>query len=180
MPEHTRKKTKSKKGASLEGLPENIIEHRLPEEELACSCCGQQRHVIKQEVTRELRYVPASLSVDVHKQYIYGCRNCEASGDGETSFVVAAPKPKRAFPGSIASPSLAAGIIDEKFIQGVPYYRQEKQWERRGCTISRQNMANWVIHAGKVWFEPIYEHMKDLCKRQVLSDRLGVRTETWT
>jgi len=168
VPEHTRKKTRSKKGASLEGLPENIIEHRLPKEELACSCCGQERHVINQEITHELRYVPASLSIDVHKQYIYGCRNCEANSDGETPFIVAAPKPKRAFPGSIASPSITAAIIDEKFVQGVPYYRQEKQWERRGCAISRQNMANWVIHAGKVWFEPIYEHMKALLLRQNL------------
>lgn len=27
-------------------------------------------------------------------------------------------------------------------------------------------MANWVIHAGKVWFEPIYEHMKALFLQQ--------------
>ncbi len=110
VPEHTRKKAGGKKNASLEGLQENIVEHRLPEEEMVCSCCGNDRHVIKQEISRELKYVPPSLSVDVHVQHIYGCRHCEAHGDGETPIVVAAPKPKRAFPGSIASPSVVATI----------------------------------------------------------------------
>lgn len=166
VPEHKRQKAKGKKGASLEGLPENTIEYHLPAEELACSCCGHQRHVIKQDITRELRYVPATLSVDVHVQNIYGCRHCEAHGDGETPIIVAAPKPKRAFPGSIASPSVVAGIIDDKFVMGVPYYRQEQQWDRRGCNISRQNMANWVIHAGQVLLKPVYEHMKALLLKQ--------------
>lgn len=101
--EHKRAKKKSKKGQSLEGLPENIIEHNLPEEELTCTCCGHKRHVIRQEITRELRYVPAEVSVDVHVQNLYSCRHCESHGDGSTPVVVAAPKPQRAFPGSIAS-----------------------------------------------------------------------------
>ena len=177
VPEHKRKKAKGKKGASLEGLQENIIEHHLPEEEMACSCCGQESHVIKQEVSRELKYIPASLSVDVHVQHIYGCRHCEAHGDGETSTIVAAPEPKRAFPGSIASPSVVASIIDEKFVMGVPYYRQEQQWTRRGCNISRQNMANWVIRAAETWLEPMYEHMKDLLLAEpiILADETTVQ-----
>lgn len=52
---------------------------------------------------------------------------------------------------------------------GVPYYRQEQQWARRGCNISRQNMANWVIRAAETWLEPLYEHMKGLLiKQQVI------------
>jgi len=115
--------------------------------------------------------------VDVHVQHIYGCRHCEVHGDGETPFVVSAPKPKRAFPGSIASPSVAASIIDEKFVMGVPYYRQEQQWTRRGCSISRQNMANWVIRAAETWLAPIYEHMKGLLLAEpiVLADETTVQ-----
>jgi len=75
--------------------------------------------------------------------------------------VVAAPKPERAFVGSIASPSVVAHIIEEKYVMGVPLYRQEKQWARRGVNLSRQNMANWVIHAADNWFEPIYNRMKE-------------------
>src|SRR5690606_791517 len=33
---HKRTKSKGKKGINLEGLPENVVEYRLPEEELIC------------------------------------------------------------------------------------------------------------------------------------------------
>ncbi len=74
--------------------------------------------------------------------------------------VIAAPKPKRAFPGSIASPSIVANIIEEKYVMASPLYRQEQQWARRGVAISRQNMANWVIYAAENWLKPVYDCMQ--------------------
>lgn len=175
--EHKRVKSKGKKGIDLESLPENIIEYHLPEEEMACSSCGNRRHVIGQEITRELRYIPAQMSVDVHIQYIYGCRSCEISGDGSEPVVITAPKPNRAFPGSIASPSLAAHVIEEKYVMGVPLYRQEQKWSRRGIALSRQNMSNWIMHAAENWFEPIYEKMKATLLEQdiILADETTVQ-----
>ena len=170
VPEHKRAKRKGKKNQCLDGLPENIIEHRLPEEKLTCSCCGTQRHVIRQEITKELQYVPPKIYVDVHIQDIYGCRGCEVCGDGSEPVVIAAPKPKRAFPGSIASPSIVANIIDEKYVMATPLYRQEQQWARRGVGISRQNMANWTIHAANNWLLPIYNRMKEeLLKQDIMA-----------
>ncbi len=169
VPEHKRTKKKGKKGQSLDGLPENIIEYRLSEEELACSCCGHERHIIRQESARELRYVPAKVLVDVHVQNIYGCRNCEAHGDGSTPVVVAAPKPERAFPGSIASPSIVSHIIEEKYVKAVPLYRQDQQWIRRGVALSRQIMSNWIMHAADNWLQPIYNAMKsELLKQDII------------
>ena len=176
VPEHKRAKKKGKRNTSLDGLPENIIEYHLPEEEMACSCCGHDRHIINQEITRELHYVPAEISVNVHVQNIYGCRNCESNTDGSQPVVVSAPRPERAFVGSIASPSVVAHIIDEKYVMGAPLYRQEQQWARRGVNISRQNMANWVIHAAKYWFEPIYDRMKEILLTQdiIHADETGL------
>ena len=165
---HKRVKSKGKKGASLEGLPENIIEYHLSEEEMVCAC-GHPRHIIGQEISRELHCVPAQISVDVHVQHVYGCRYCEAHGDGGEPVVVTAPRPKRAFPGSIASPSVAAHVIEEKYVMGVPLYRQEQQWARRGIALSRQNMSNWIMYAAENWFEPIYNKMKaDLLKQEII------------
>ena len=48
VPAHKRKKSKGKKGQILEGQPENIIEYHHYEVEMVCSCCGNQRHVIRQ------------------------------------------------------------------------------------------------------------------------------------
>ncbi len=136
-----------------------MVEYRLPEEELTCSC-GHERHIIGQEVTKELVVVPAQFSVTKHVQYVYACRHCENHGDGTTPAVVKAPKPNRAFPGSIASPSAVAHVIEEKYVMGVPLYRQEQQWSRRGVNLSRQNMANWIMHA-QHWLQPIYDRMKE-------------------
>lgn len=177
VPAHTRKKSKGKKGQILDGLPENIIEYHLPEEEMVCSCCGNQRHVIRQEMTRELAVVPPQFYVNVHVQDVCGCRHCEMNGDGSEKVIVTAPKPNRAFPGSIASPSVVAHVIEEKYVMGVPLYRQEQQWARRGVQLSRQNMANWVVHAAQNWFEPIYNRMKDVLLAQdiIMADETSVQ-----
>lgn len=173
---HERAKSKGKKGIDFRGLPENIIEYYLPEEKMTCSC-GNRRHIIGQEITRELRYVPAQISVDVHVQHIYGCGECVARGDGTEPVMVTAPKPTRAFPSSIASPSLVSHIIEEKHVMGVPLYRQEKQWERRGIALSRQNMSNWIMQAAENWFEPIYDKMKSTLLAQdiILADETTVQ-----
>ena len=174
--EHKRAKTNRGKGASLEDLPEHIIEYHLPEAEMVCTC-GHRRHIIGQEVSRELHHIPAQLYIDVHVQNVYGCRYCEAHGDGSETVIATAPKPKRAFPGSIASPSVVAHVIEEKYVMGVPLYRQEQQWARRGVPLSRQNMSNWIMYAAENWFEPIYNQMKGtLLKQDILhADETGVQ-----
>jgi hypothetical protein len=68
-------------------------------------------------------------------------------------------------PGSIASPSAVAHVIEEKYVMAVPLYRQEKQWERRGVKVSRQNMANWIM-AAQHWLQPIYDRMKQVLLSQ--------------
>lgn len=177
VPAHKRVKSKGKKGIALDGLPENIIEHHLSEEEMVCSCCGNPRHVIRQEISRELVIVPPQFSVDVHVQDVCGCRHCEAHGDGAQTIVVTAPRPKRAFPGSIASPSVVAHVIEEKYVMGIPLYRQEQQWARRGVALSRQNMSNWILHAASQWFEPIYDQMRAALLREniIMADETSVQ-----
>ena len=76
--EHKRAKSKGRKNLSLEGLPENVIEYRLPEEEEVCPC-GNRRHVIGKEVSKELVVIPAKFYVNVHVQYVYACRSCETN-----------------------------------------------------------------------------------------------------
>lgn len=63
--------------------------------------------------------------------------------------------------GSIASPSIIAYIMSQKFVNAMPLYRQEKEFERLGINISRQNMANWVIRSAHDWLEPLYSAMKE-------------------
>lgn len=103
--------------------------------------------VIGKDVTREIAIIPAKTYVTEHVQYKYACEPCQ-SHDIETPIKVA-HKPKRAIPGSMASSSLIAHIIDQKYTMGMPLYRQEQELHRQGFTLSRQNLANWVMRAAE-------------------------------
>ena len=46
---------------------------------------------------------------------------------------------------SIATPSLVAAVINGKYTNAIPLYRQEQEYARNDVNISRQTMANWVI-----------------------------------
>jgi len=50
----------------------------------------------------------------------------------------------------------------QKYVMGVPLYRQEQEWQRNGIMLSRQTMSNWLIKAADDWLEPIYARLKML------------------
>jgi transposase len=70
-------------------------------------------------------------------------------------------------------PELLAFIIQNKFVDHLPYYRQEKRFERLGARISRQDMSNWQQKA-YIALKPL----KDLLKEQLLSGPVIQMDET--
>lgn len=71
--------------------------------------------------------------------------------------------------GSFASPEAAAHIMTQKFVMGVPLYRQEQEWKRQGILLSRQTMSNWLLRCSEEWLEPVYDALKKkLLARNVL------------
>lgn len=43
---------------------------------------------------------------------------------------------------SLASPSSVANIMYQKYVNGIPLYRQEKGWEQLAISLKRTMMAN--------------------------------------
>ena len=163
---HQRKK-RGKNREDLKDLPTETIHYRLSEEELSCQTCGNDLHEMSTETRRELEIIPAQVKVIEHIRHLYACRTCENEGTGTK--IITAPMPKPAFPGSIASAGTVAHIISQKYVEGLPLYRQEKSLERLGISISRQNMANWMIKAAENWLSPLYERFKvHLLQQKVL------------
>ena len=76
--------------------------------------------------------------------------------------MVKAPHPRNLLRGSLVSPSLAAAIINGKYVNAVPLYRLEKEFERYGLAITRQNMANWMIRLGEEYLGVLYDHLHKL------------------
>lgn len=60
----------------------------------------------------------------------------------------------------------------QKFCNSLPYYRQEKDWEQYGASITRATMTNWVIRNSEAFFHPMYKyfHRKLLERGFVMAD----------
>ena len=145
VPAHSRKASGRK--PLPEELPRIEVIHDLAEAEKQCPC-GAELSKIGEGTSEQLEYIPATLQVLKHIRPKYACRSCQGVEDqGPT--VKIAPAPKQMIPKSIASSGLLAHIITAKFVDSLPFYRQEKQFKRLGYELSRTNMANWAIQLGE-------------------------------
>ncbi|MGG0720559.1 IS66 family transposase, partial [Robertmurraya massiliosenegalensis] len=164
---YNRKKYVGQRDTKLENLPTETIHYRLSEEEQVCLCCGGNVHEISSETRREIKVIPAQVTVVEHVQHIYGCRQCEREAI-ETP-IVKAKMPAPVYPKSLASASSMAYIMNQKYVEGMPLYRQEQQLERLGVYLSRQTLANWMIYGATKWLSTLYNRMHELL---ILNDRL--------
>ena len=139
---------------------ERII--NIPEEEKKCAC-GADLTKIGEEVNEKLQIIPMQIYVDRIIRLKYACRNCEGTDDEDKPVVRIAPVPPSMIPRGIASPSVLSTIFTHKFEDHLPYYRQEKQFERIGVDISRQDMSNWQQHVYKK-LEPLFDLLKKTVK----------------
>jgi len=59
-----------------EDIPVEVVEHRLPEEELVCPACGSTMTEIGKEVRRRIKMIPAQVVVVEDRYYTCACQNC--------------------------------------------------------------------------------------------------------
>jgi transposase len=164
---YKRKKQKGQREEMLKDLPVEIIEYRLPEDQQNCPQCDGPMHEMGFDERQELKFIPAQVKVIKHRHCKYGCRNCEHNEISTP--IITAPAPAPVIPGSLASPSAIAYVMNQKYVDGLPLYRQEKQLERLGIELSRQTMANWMIK-GSDWLTKIYDRLHEhLLKLDILN-----------
>lgn len=154
-----RRKRLGQRDERLEELPVERIEHRLSDDEKTCAQCEGDLHEMSTQVRRELVIVPAQVKVVEHVQYVYGCRQCER--EALSIPITTAKMPAPPIPGSLASPSALAHVMAQKYVEGLPLYRQEQQFARFGVTLSRQTLANWILEGGERWLAPLYDRMRE-------------------
>lgn len=124
-------------------LLRNRIIHDLAEADRVCGCGTELTH-IGDSVSEELDIIPQRVVVNEHVYRKYACKHCEGTAD-ETQPAVRTARTPRLLAGSIAGPGLLAYILVGKFCDALPFYRQEKIFERLGARISRGTMCNWTI-----------------------------------
>lgn len=147
-----------------ETLPVDIVTYSLPIEEQACLSCGNDLHVMKKEVRREIQIIPAQVKIIQSERDVFACRVCFHE-DIKTP-IVQAPMPNPVFPKSMASPSAVAYVLIQKYMAGVPLYRQEKQFEQLGVSLSRQTLSNWILYSADRWIEPLVQQMREALLNQ--------------
>jgi transposase len=145
VPAHSRKKPGRRPLPS--DLPRVEVIHDISEEEKICAC-GTEKSKIGQEVSEQLDYIPAKVQVIRNIRPKYVCKNCEGVEADEPAVTIAS-LPEQMIPKSIATPGLLAQVFTAKFVDALPFYRQEKQFERIGVELGRQTMCCWAIKVGQ-------------------------------
>lgn len=144
-------KRKGKKEADLSGLPVRRIDHYLSEEELEAEFGVRGWKQLPDAISRKYHFVPAKVEVEEHHIGVYASKTDE--------HMVKADHPKALLHGSLVSPSLGAAVINGKYVNAVPLYRLEQEFQRYGLQITRQNMANWCIRLAEEYLSILYDHL---------------------
>lgn len=147
------KKRQGKREEDLSGLPVVVIEHSMPEEELEKRFGKDGFKQLPDEVYRRYGFTPAKVEVEEHHVKVYAGK--------KTDEIVRAPHPECLLRGSLVSPSLEAAVMNAKYVNAVPLYRQEQEFERYGLHISRQNMANWTIQCADRYLAILYDYLHE-------------------
>ncbi len=148
------KKQAGKRTADLSDLPVQRVDHYLTEEELTAEFGKNGWKQLPDMISRCYQFIPAKVEVEEHHIGVYSSKVDE--------HMVKAPHPRNLLRGSLVSPSLAAAIINGKYVNAVPLYRLEKEFERYGLAIPRQNIANWMIRLGEGYLGIMYDYLHSL------------------
>lgn len=144
-------KTVGKKEADIKGLPVNVINHYMTEEELTAEFGENGWKQLPDAISKRYRFIPAKVEIDEHHVGVYASKK-----DGR---ILKADHPKALLHGSLVSPTIAAAIMNGKYVNAVPLYRLEQEFSRYGLTITRQNMANWMIRLGESYLAVLYDYL---------------------
>ena len=146
-------KKQGKREEDLNGLPVVVVEHSMTDGELEDKFGKDGWKQLPDEVYRRYSFTPAKIEVEEHHVKVYAGK--------ETEEVIKAPHPQALLRGSLVSPSLEAAVMNAKYVNAVPLYRQEQEFERYGLHISRQNMANWTIQCADRYLAVLYDYLHE-------------------
>src|SRR5438132_561319 len=143
-----------------QALPAHLrrVEHRHEPEDTTCPTagCGRQMVRVGEDVSEKLDIVPAEFFVHRHIHGKWACKCCQV--------LVQEPVPAQIIDGGVPASGLVAHTLISRFVDHLPYYRQEAINARSGVHTPRSTLAQWCGRAGAA-LEPLY----DVHKRFVLS-----------
>ena len=124
---------------------------------------------LEDEIYRRYRFTPMKIEIEEHHVGVYKSK--------KDNHFKKAEHPAYLLRNSLVSPTLLSGIWNAKYVNAVPLYRQEQEFQKEGVSIDRCEMAHWTILCAERYlsvFMITYMRrcMTIMCFRQM---RLGAR-----
>ena len=166
-----KKKTKLKgqREINLAGFEEKEIPHSLKDDELNSFFGEGNWRRLPNEIYKRLACIPTQWIVEVHNvDVVVG-----TDGIHQDEFV-RGDRPKDLLKNSILTPSLAAALINAKYVNAMPLDRMEKEFDRNEINISKQTMSNWLMLLSEKYFYAVCECIK----KELLSFSVNQSDET--
>ena len=139
QPEHP-----GKRQPKREALPAHLprVEQRVEPEDTNCPTpdCGQPMVRVGEDVSERLDIIPAQFFVQRQIRGKWACRCCQ--------LMVQEPAAPQVFDNAIPTPGLQAHTVVSRFVDHIPYYRQEQINARSGVHTPRSTLAGWSGQTG--------------------------------
>ena len=143
----------SRRQPKRQALPEHlkrVVPHHEPE---STTCgCGQVMVRIGEDVSERLDIIPAEFFVHRHIRGKWACKCCQT--------LVQEPVEPQIIDKGMPAAGLVAHTAVSRFVDHIPYYRQEQINARSGVHTPRSTLASWAGQAGAALL-PLYDAQQE-------------------
>lgn len=132
-----------------QALPEHLkrVDHHHEPQSTTCGC-GQAMVRIGEDVSERLDIIPAQFFVHRHIRGKWTCKCCQT--------LVQEPVEPQVIDKGMPTAGLVAHTTVSRFVDHIPYYRQEQINARSGIHTPRSTLASWSGQAGAALI-PLYD-----------------------
>ena len=135
-----------------EALPPHLprVDQRIEPEDTHCPTpeCGRPMVRVGEDISERLDLVPAKFFVQRQIRGKWACKCCQ--------LLVQEPAAAQVFDNALPTPGLQAHTVVSRFVDHIPYYRQEQINARSGVHTPRSTLAAWSGHTG-AQLMPLFE-----------------------
>jgi transposase len=161
-PDKLAPKRRPRREPLAEHLPR--VDTRVEPENTTCGC-GQAMVRVGEDISERLDIVPAQFFVQRQIRGKWACKCCQ--------LMVQEPAAPQVFENALPTPGLQAHTVISRFVDHLPYYRQEQINARAGVHTPRSTLSAWAGQTGAQLI-PVFEAHKDF----VLGSRVLHADET--
>jgi transposase len=109
----------------------------VPTAQRSCPQCGTERTCIGHDTTEIIELIPAEVIVRLDRREKLACTSCEAE-------LVRAPVGEKVVASGKIGLSLAATLLVEKYVDGLPLHRQRERLARLGLDIAVSTLTDQI------------------------------------